>query len=238
MAAAAEAIPLVARIKEQTLREEYARQLAGWLGTEPDPILARVRRAATAERDQQQRRTRAESVPANGSAAQAAAAARPNPAEPGILVEREALKLALQQPELVAGGYDQVQAEAFTHPSYAAVHAAVIAAGGPESAPRGPVWISLVAEQLPAGPLRSLVTELSVEPPRHRSDEQDAHYAGSILAGMAERMAARSERTLRSALQRAEANRDREQSQAIQADLMAMAAYRRALADRAKGELA
>ena len=65
-----------------------------------------------------------------------------------------------------------------------------------------------VAEALPAGPLRSLVTELSVEPTQHQSEEPDGRYAGAILARMAERMAAAREEELRSALQRASAAGD------------------------------
>jgi DNA primase len=92
-----------------------------------------------------------------------------------------------------------------------------------------------VSEHVPAGVLRSLVSELSVEPPR-RSGAPDAHYAGAILARMAERVAAIDETRLRSQLQRAEADGDRDRSTTLQTDLFAMTAYRRALADRARGE--
>ena len=43
VAATNAAIPLVAGIKEETLRDEYIRQLAGWLGSELAPIRQRVR---------------------------------------------------------------------------------------------------------------------------------------------------------------------------------------------------
>jgi DNA primase len=145
------------------------------------------------------------------------------------------LKLALQQPELVAADYGQVQEVAFTEPAYAAAHAAIVAAGGPANAPHGPAWMMSVSEHVPAGVLRSLVSELSVEPPR-RSGAPDAQYAGAILARMAERVAAVEETRLRSQLRRAEADGDRDRSTALQTDLFAMTAYRRALADRARGE--
>ena len=254
VAATAAAVPLVARIKEEPLREEYSRQLAGWLGVEAGPIVSRVRQAGRAMRDRPQgptgagrpadRRERPESgdrSPVREPADETpptAAAARPDPADRASFAERETLKLVLQQPELVSAGYSQVRTEAFTHPSYAAIHDAVLAAGGPDGAPGVPVWVSDVAEHLPAGPLRSLVTELSVEPPRHRAEEPGAAYAGAILARMAERVAAVEEERLRSALQRAEADHDRGRAQQINLDLKAMSDYRRALADRAKGELA
>src|SRR6478609_5353886 len=43
VAATTAAIPLVAGIKEETLRDEYIRQLAGWLGSDLPPIRGRVR---------------------------------------------------------------------------------------------------------------------------------------------------------------------------------------------------
>ncbi len=39
------AVPMVARIRDASLRPEYARLLAGWLGMEPEPVLRAVARA-------------------------------------------------------------------------------------------------------------------------------------------------------------------------------------------------
>jgi DNA primase len=308
------AVPLVAKIKEDTLREDYARLLAGMVGAEIEPVVQRVRQAAkqlvrsgraptgagrgsasgTAAHDRlgstdirpwpgrngsadgpagagrngsvvaddgavqpvsvsddaygaPSAPAAAEAVPVAaggvmgsplGASAVAAASQRPkpDPADPATSAERETLKLVLQQPELVASGYQQVDVRAFADPAYAAVHLAVAAAGGPAAAPTGPAWVSAVADQLPAGALRSLVTELAVEPPRHRSEEPDSRYAGAILARMAERVAATQERDLRSALQRAEAAGDTQRSAVLQADLMSVTAYRRALGERARGD--
>ena len=306
VAATTAAVPLVARIKESTLRDEYVRQLAGWLGSELAPIQHRVRdftaaaaREAkrTAARDEARTRA-ADSAPGtpngvrrpvgpdgqqlpdrpsaeqrssdrrpadrpshrdqepppeppdhedeppdegahpapNGSLSVQADMHRPNPTDSATFVEREALKLVLQQPDLVAGGYQQVRVEAFTNRAYAAVHGAVEAAGGPPSEGSKAAWVDTVAEHLPAGPWRSLVTELAVEPPRNKLDAVNAQYAGAILAGMALRVAAADERNLKSALQRAEASGDTEARLRLQADLAAVANYRRALADRARGD--
>ena len=92
---------------------------------------------------------------------------RPNPTDSATFVEREALKLVLQQPDLVAGGYQQVRVEAFTNPAYAAVHGAVEAAGGPPSE-RVESGLGGHGRRTSAGrAVRSLVTELAVEPPRN-----------------------------------------------------------------------
>ena len=90
---------------------------------------------------------------------------RPHPKNPALRVEREALQLALQHPDLVVAGYPHVSEEAYTDPTYAAVHRAIAAAGGPPGDGSKAAWVDTVAEQLPAGAFRSLVTELAVEPP-------------------------------------------------------------------------
>ena len=305
VAATTATIPLVGRIKEATLRDEYIRQLAGWLGSDLAPIRSRVKDFDAAEARDAKRAAAREAagqrdasghnagVPsANGrravpggpdtralnrdepnrgpgqrggapqpgrtvtddreppppeppedddppddhdrpAVATAAAITRPNPADTATSVERETLKLALQQPDLVEGGYEQVSAESFTHPAYIALHQAVEAAGGPPADGSKAAWVDTVTTRLPAGPLRSLVSELAVEPPRYKGDSVDSRYAGAILARMAERVAAADQRRLYSALQRAEAAGDKDKVRSLSADLSAVALYRRALAERA-----
>ncbi len=233
VAATAATIPLVARIKQEPLRDAFARELAGLLGAEAAEIRSLVHREI---RGASRRDTRPATAAAPDAAQPALPLVRPNPREHRSSVEREMLKLALQQPELVAADYGQVQAVAFTESAYAAVHEAILAAGGPAPAKRGPSWMGMVAEHTRPGVARSLVSELSVEPPRRRSGEPDAAYAGSVVAAMAERVAAAEEARLRSALQRAEASGDRDRTASLQADLFAMTSYRRALSDRARGE--
>jgi len=241
------------RTREDHLAE--LRRLAGWLGVEPGPIVSRVRQSAGRTAGQENRRGK---DPGSGGPvdrgrpdpaadrpdrespetdATGPGPGRPNPADRRSSVEREMVKLVLQQPDLVASGYAQVQAVAFTEPAYLAVHEAVLRAGGPEETGGGAAWVTAVAEQAPAGAVRSLVTELAVEPPKHRSDEPDSRYAGAIVARMAERAAAVEERRLQSALRRAEAEHDRDRAMSLQTDLVKMAAYRRALSNRARGEM-
>lgn len=263
--------PLVARIREVTLREEYTRKLAGLLGTDLDPLRALVRQES--ERFEQQQRRDRDRPPESGqriregrsayrnadaapdrpgderdqsaadrtrgeeSAAVPAGPARPNPRDPRTEPEREALKLVLQQPDLVTDGYEQVEPEAFTAPAYALVHEAVLAAGGPRSGRQGSAWLEAVTDQLPSGPLRSLVSELAVEPLRHTVDQADAQYAGAILARMAWRIAVQEVKRLQSELQRAESSGDRERAQDLARDLSQMVLYRNALAERASGEV-
>jgi DNA primase len=295
-AALTAAAPMVARIKDETARDGYVRELADRVGVDPSRVAVRVRderRALgrSARRGAQRphadgrpsspsppdgREARNRTGPAGGSdggtvrsrrggdeggrtaggdtghsadaggderngdgrvgdgSANQRPYRRPNPGDPATVVERETLKLVLQFPGLVAPAYPQVQGGAFTDPAYAALHTAVTAAGGP-AAGSGATWVASVSDNLPAGPLRSLVTELAVEPLRHRSEEPEPRYAGAILARMAERVAVAQERDLASALRRAEAAGDRERAASLNADLNRVMAYRRALSDRARG---
>ncbi len=275
VAATAAAVPLVARIKEPDLRDEYARQLAGWLGTELGPIRAKMRAHLDAARrdgghgakrgpaaprravdagareghradpveappDRDEPRPDGEQLPGDGTADardQAPAFRRPNPKDQNLKAEREALKLALQQPDLVARAYQEVHAESYTEPAYAQIHRAVEAAGGPSVDRTGPLWVDAVREQLPAGSLRTLVAELAVDRPEWPSDQVDGRYAGAILARLAERVALIEERNLHSALQRAEAAGESDRIRELLAHLIEVANYRRALSDRAKDQV-
>ena len=114
-------VPMVARIKDSMLRDEYARRLAGWVGwAEVAQVLGRVREEA-------QKR----GVPDRGRRARPEAARpktegqapnvrvepqRPNPADPTLWPQREALKSALQYPALAGPVFDSLTVESFTHP--------------------------------------------------------------------------------------------------------------------------
>ncbi|WP_395725558.1 DNA primase [Nakamurella sp.] len=254
-------IPLVARIKDDILRDRFAKTLALHAGTDIDETRMRVRRAAQTRarttdggdrrRSDQRPDPRAARRPEAGpgdhgpepeppeppaeSSPESAPpeGGWPDPRDRELKAEREALKLALQQPALVAGGYGMLGPEMFRAPAYARVHQAIEAAGGPRGERTGPPWVDDVRGELPEGRLRSLVTELAVERPEWLTDDVDAHYAGGIIARLAERQAKRQELQLRSALQRAEASGDRDQARALNADLLEFTRYRLALTQRA-----
>jgi DNA primase len=241
VAAAAAAIPMVSRIKQPELRDEYAMQLSGWLGADHQVIGGRVRQhaAAAAKADAAAQRRSHHTGPAVRDAEPPGGErrlARPNPKDPRTAAEREALKLVLQQPVLLAGAYTHVAASAYTEPVYLVLHQAVMAAGGPRQAGAvgATAWVSSIAEHLPTGGVRSMVTELAVEPLHTKSDNLIG-YAGSILAALGERAAKVQEDALRSDLQRAESTGNAGRAAELSADLAEVARYRRALSERAKG---
>ena len=138
-----------------------------------------------------------------------AAVGRPCPApqsgsrrDPALVVEREALKCALQQPEVVADWYASVEESAFTHPTARQVHHAIVGRRL-RRAPscRGLAWIDAVLEASVDDAVRGLVRELAVEPLPAEAG-QDARYAIGMISRLLELDASRRIDDLRGRLQR------------------------------------
>ena len=150
-AALAAITPVLRGIKDEGLRLEYVVTAARILGFEDaEPVRARVI-------DRPAARGRA---PAQRAATDRAAADRT------AYVERELLKAVLQQPAQVGPPFDELEADAFSHPVPQAVHATVIAAGGVAAgAALAPAaWVARVREAAADDAIRSQVTALAVEP--------------------------------------------------------------------------
>jgi DNA primase len=230
VAALRAAAPVVARTKDRSLRPEYARALAGWLGMEVEPVLAAVSAAAGRE-----------SAARGPAAAQPAAAAapepvvgRPRPDDPALLVDREALKTALQLPSLSGAAFDSLAPEAFRHPAYVAVRRAVDAAGGAAAGAGLPAeqWVTAVLDAAPNDAVRSVVTELAVE--RLKVERApDARYVDEQVGFLQERVVQTQVAEVRSRLQRIDPADD--EYQKVFGELVSLEQQRRQLRERAVG---
>lgn len=219
-----ESAPLVARIKDPSLRPEYTRMLAGWLGIDMDEVRRAVDRAGRAKP--------AAARPATASTPESLPTPPPRPSanarrDPGHTVEREALKAALQQPAAVAAWYESVEESSFTHPTGLAVHAAIAAAGGPTVDVVGLAWVDAVLDASSDDDVRGLVRELSVEP-MPASTGQDARYAVGVIARLLELDAARQITDLKGRMQRTDPGTSEYQS--LFAELLDLTEYQRSLA--------
>ncbi|MDR1808108.1 MAG: DNA primase [Propionibacteriaceae bacterium] len=118
----------------------------------------------------------------------------PAPDDRHLVVERDALRLMLQRPDLFAGAepWLGIGPDCFTHPAYAAVFAAVAATPGQG----GSGWAQRVLAGLPAG-LREWAIQLAVDPvladvtPRHARE-----YAAKLQLLSAERSIAQLKSTM------------------------------------------
>lgn len=233
-------VPMVARIKEPMLRDEYARRLAGWVGWADDAqVLSRVREEAQ-KRGMPERAGRRRAAASGARAAAQAhppsAAARPDPADPTLWPQREALKAALQYPAIAGPVFDSLTVESFTHPGYAAVRAAVDAAGGTSTGQSGAQWIEAVRDKTSSPAAATLVNELGVEAINVDDDERLPRYIGGVLARLQEVWVGRQIAEVKSKLQRMSPVEQGDEYHALFGDLVAMEAYRRSLLEQASGD--
>ncbi|BBZ32903.1 DNA primase [Mycolicibacterium confluentis] len=224
-------VPMVAQIKDPTLRDEYARQLAGWVGWDDvAQVIKRVRDHAKGGARPTGRDTRRQPAPAPQ------AAPRPDPRDPTLWPQREALKTALQYPALAGPVFDSLTVESFTHPGYAAVRAAIEAAGGTGRGVSGAEWLDQVSQQAASPAVAALVSELSVENIRIEDDEKLPRYIAVVLARLQEVWIGRQIAEVKSKLQRMSPVEQGDEYHALFGDLVAMEAYRRSLLEQASGD--
>ena len=233
VAALRRCVPMVARIKDPTLRDEYARQLAGWVGWDDvAQVVGRVRDQSKGDR-QAAAQTR---VRASTTATAAASVARPDPRDPTLWPQREALKSALQYAALAGPVFDALTVESFTHPGYVAVRAAIAAAGGTAAGASGGEWIEAVRLQTGSEAAASLINELGVESISVDDDEKLPRYISGVLARLQEVAVGRQIAEVKSKLQRMSPVEQGDEYHALFGDLVAMEAYRRSLLEQASGD--
>jgi DNA primase len=238
VAALRAAAPVVARTKDRSLAHAYAVSLSGWLGMEPSQVLQVVAEAARAGA----RGARAEATPSAPPAASTATSMggsptgfgdRPRPDDRTLLVEREALKTALQFPALAGAAFDELAPAAFGHPAYSAVKTALATAGGTAAAQGGERWVAAVLQVAANDAVRSVVTELAVEPLRCAGDP-DQRYVDEQVGRIRERVVLTQVVDLKSRLQRIDPT-DTEQYNRVFGELIVAEQQRRQLRDQAIG---
>jgi DNA primase len=245
VAALRRCVPMVALIKDPTLRDEYARQLAGWVGWDDvAQVIGRVRDGAKSAaggkgavvQHGRGNRTDSRRPGAQPAAERSEPAQRPNPKDPTLWPQREALKSALQYPGLSGPVFDSLTTESFTHPGYAAVRLAIEAAGGTATSSGGAQWIDAVRQHAPSPAAGALVNELGVEGIRVEDEEHLPRYISSVLARLQEVWVGRQIAEVKSKLQRMSPVEQSDEYHALFGDLVAMEAYRRSLLQQASGD--
>jgi DNA primase len=231
VAALRRCVPMVSKIKDQTLRDEYARQLAGWVGWEDvAQVIRRVREHVNGRGDRAggKRRTQASAV--------AEPTSRPDPADPTLWPQREALKSALQYPAMAGPVFDSLTAESFTHPGYAAAATAITSAGGTAAGLGGAQWIDHVRRQAVHPAHAALINELGVEAIRIDDEEKLPRYISGVLARLQEVWIGRQIAEMKSKLQRMSPVDQADEYHCVFGDLIALETYRKSLLQQASGD--
>ena len=216
------AAPLVAAIRDKSLRPEYIKLLSGWLGTEVEVVTGAVNTAL--KKVSQAAPVVAPADDATDST-DADRAWRPNPTEPTLMLEREVLKAKLQMPAL-AIDWKIIEEEAFTHPAYRELRR-VIDSFGVE-----PVLLESVTDER----MRQLFTELSVEPVRTDGAVSE-RYVSSIIARLREVLVSRKIAELKSSLQRLNPLENEVQYNESFAELVSLETQKRGLHELSIGSL-
>ena len=206
--------PLIGKIKDASLRPEYVRSVASWLGMEVDLVSTAVKRAMTLKSG------------ATGAPSQPSQPVGVNLNDPIIMLEREVLKVKLQYSEL-ATPWTDLEKTAFSYRPYAALRERI-----DESSPRDmvkPLEIATDEE------MRLLITELSVEPIR-TDGEISERYIQSIFARLREVAISRDIAELKSNLQRLNPVENEAEYTESFTRLVALEAMRRTQKELAIGE--
>ena len=206
------AAPLIGKIRDTSLRPEYARSLAGWLGMEVEVVSAAVKKSAT-------------KITATASEVPSLSNWRPDPHEPRLALEREVLKARLQMPALVRQWRD-IEKNAFSHPAYEKLR---------EFIDNQPDLEAVAIDAAESEELKSFITELTVEPIRADGEISD-RYVTSITARLNEVALSRSIAEVKSTLQRLNPVENESEYNAIFTQLVEMESKRRALRELALGE--
>jgi DNA primase len=212
--------PLVAKIKDRALRPEYTRKLAGLLGMEVEAVTRAVGGAAARDGQPlappQQRAT------------------APAPTDARSLVEREALKLALQLPTLAGPMFDAVDETVYAHPVHAVVRLAIAEAGGAGTTTGGAGWIEAVREACTDLAANALVAELAVEPLKV-DGQADPHYVHIQLSHLQLFSVNRRVADVKSRLQRVNPVEKAEEYHRLFGELLSLEQRARALREQTSG---
>ena len=245
------AAPIVAQIRDVSLRSTYTRELSRWLGMQyvgedqvARAVTAAARRDAGASSPGGRQRGQQGSQGRQDQAGQAAGAPtgqgeaaegssgepffeRPDARDPIARMEREALEVVLQQPTLLtAPQWESFSTSRFTVPVYEALHNAVLAAGaaGTELSR----WVESVREGVP-DVLRPLVSELAVRPLPAKDADAMVLYCRDILNRLTELRITQQKAEKLGQLQRMDPAADPVLYNQLQRDLMELEMQRRQL---------
>ena len=207
--------PLVAKIKDRSLRPGYIQWLAGRIGEDIDTVRRWTNAAAKGDAPPEHPATR-----------------RTEPAGPGHTAEREALKLAIQVPHLAGPYFDEVGADYYADPLHATIRTGIAGAGGVAQATGGANWIAQLTDACPDLAAAALIAELAVEPIR-LATEPDAFYVNTTLAMVQRPTVERQVAAVKSRLQRVNPQADQEEYMRLFSELVTLEQRLRGLKEQA-----
>jgi DNA primase len=242
LAALDAAAPLVNRLKDRGLRHRYAVNLDAWLGFLDEKfVLARVAEHQQASEGAARARPGGAPAPERRPSPPRTSSTQIPPDPAAVIVEREALKAALQCPGLAGPAFDALPPEDFTVPAHRAVRAAITQAGGVGEGllAAGDVasWVSAVSDAAPDDATRRLVTALAVAEMLCDHDVDD-RYVAEQLDRLEELRLSRRIVEVKSRVQRLNPVTETEAFNRCYAELISLEQHKRQLRERSIGAVA
>ena len=229
-----ESARLVSSIRDRSKVDALAREIASMVGVDTEEARTEVRRAVNRSRGQ---------APTSASAARTLPSelvddappprqALPHLRDPRFNLERETLKLIIQQPMSIGRTTTEIGADDFTHPTYRAVWELVEASGGTVAGVNDGGWVAGLRERATDPAVAGAVTELGVEPLKK---EPTSAYVAQHVVGLMELTALRRIAQIKSRLQRTNPVEHAASYNRMFGELAALEEHRRKLRDRIVG---
>ncbi len=218
--------PVVAGIRDQALNVGYVRNLAGWLGIDPDEV-GRAVSAARARTPEIPREVRSFGEPETPAPTVEQGPSLVHlPTDPSTRLERDALMAMLQQPMLIGRGLvERASQVAFADASLSVVRDGVMASMEDFDSID---WLARVIDEVPA-PFAMLVKELGLAPLPEREGRELTLYCQAVTTDLVARDLLRRKAELLGQSQRTDAAAEPEKYRALQVELVRIEAERRAL---------
>ena len=226
------AAPVINSIKDPSLRPEYERTVAGWIGVGVEQLADAVRRAGTLRPPDEPRRRDAEAAEPTPDEL-AASLPMPNMRDPLVNAEAQLLQVFLQYPNVITGEMlDSISPESWVAPAHRAVFDAVRSVVVTEGMTLAQ-WVQAVTTHAPlaAQPLVSALAVASLPVTLDPSSGlPEARYVDSLVARVREVSITREIADALSLIRRLSSDPDADQAQ-VRAVSMRLQDRQRALAD-------
>lgn len=226
--------PIIAGIKDSSLRPAYIRRVSGQLGLDMDEVQRAVTWAVQNPQISARERARiAEEERAQAHQEQQLLSPapdvfeQPDLSDPVARMEREALETTIQVPQLLTiEQWQQLTRVQFRYRLHGALAEGLIGAASTIRPEPGASWVNAVRSFAPAQ-AHALLAELTVSPIPASSQEQLARYVHDILNRLFEQQINRQKSDLLRQLQLLNADASPDEFQRIQRELMQLELQRR-----------
>ncbi|MET1053536.1 MAG: DNA primase [Mycetocola sp.] len=221
--------PVIADIRDPSLRPGYTRVLARHLGMDLAEVQAAIGRAGRTNGRPTGNTPASRMSPSSAAEAEVPverpASIRDLPGDPTTRLERDALMAILQHPELA--GRELVQRAVLTGFGNATLAVVRDAIAATLDSFGTPTWFARVSETVPT-PMAGLVQQLAVAPIPERAGSDLTSYVREITVALIDRDLLRQSHDMLGRLQRIDP-KERESYRALQGELMALEVERRRL---------